>query len=491
MFEDTIRNFYILTFAIYSFYKLLNISPANKIVQTLLIISSAITSIVSAFLFGKKLSLNWIFILLILYLMMKLLNNFNFSITYTSILFSFALSFITFSIATIITAFLLFPFYHDQYEMSLPTIRIFIGIIHFLLVYCCFRIPRLKKGMTFLGNIHSNNIGSTICLLLFTILIIFCQTGAYFETYIIICSAIVLATSFVLLYWWNYHLTQTYRKFLQKNELDSLNLLLEERNQEIAYLRSENDKLAGIIHKDNKIIPALSMAVIDSYDNKTALDLSGLDSDSSLYVKLKQLYEERRETLEKYQQEVLHLPQTAFDSVNAVLSYMQTKALKSGIPYQVVLFDRLDSTIPEEITEEDLTHILSDLLANAINACNGIPSASIQVYLGKMEGISTIKICNTGNVFNMKTLKNLGLARHTTHADTGGSGIGLMDIWTIKQRYAATLLIDESTGTNNSSTYTSINVLFNHKNHYIIQSDRHKELAACINRPDVMIILKE
>ena len=91
----------------------------------------------------------------------------------------------------------------------------------------------------------------------------------------------------------------------------------------------------------------------------------------------------------------------------------------------------------------------------------------------------------------METLNNLGLSRHTTHAHDGGSGIGLMSIWSLKQKYAATLLIDESIGADATSTCTCMNILFNHKNHYMIQSNRYKELTAYINRSDVMIISKD
>ena len=65
-----------------------------------------------------------------------------------------------------------------------------------------------------------------------------------------------------------------------------------------------------------------------------------------------------------------------------------------------------------------------------------------------------------------------------------------MDIWSLKEKYKATLLINEITD-ESSSSYTCINILFNHKNHYIIQSDRHKELSSYINRPDVMILAKD
>ena len=491
MIFNTFRNFFVLIISIYSFYKLLNLNFFIKPQFISSVFFSFIISFISATLFFNVLSLNWLFILLSFFVFIKFTTKFNFSILYSTSLFSFALSFVALNFSFIIIALILSPFYYGKYELPWFFIHIHIWLLQFILIFCCFRIPRLKRGMIFLSNTPSINIATSFCLFTIMLFILLCQAETDNDKLLLSFSGVLFILAFLLIYWWNYHITQTYRKFLRRNEIDSLTLLLEERNQEILYLKKENDKLARIIHKDNKIIPALSMAIIDSYENKTELDLSKLECDSSLYVKLKQLYDERCETLEKYQQEVLHLPQTSFDSVNAVLSFMQSEALNAGVPYEVVLFDNLDSTIPAEITENDFIHILSDLLANAVNACRDIPSASVRIYLGRMDGISTIKICNTGNVFDIDTLKNLGLVRHTTHADTCGSGIGLMDIWKLKEKYSATLLIDETVGTDSSSTYTCINILFNHKNHYIIQSNRYKELSTHINRPDIMIISKE
>lgn len=491
MLEIFIKFFFILITAIYTFYKLLNRNPKNKYVPLILTFLSATTSAFIFLLLEKYPTLSLIILFCVFFLIMLVTEKLPAPLTYITTLFAFAFSYIILTISIILASVLLSPFYYQNYDISWPVIQFFIGIIQFILLYFCFHIPRLQKGMTFLYNVPSGNIGSTLCVVFITIILIAIQTENATVPYMSVFFFLILLSSILFICWWNYHITQTYKKFLRKNELDSLNLLLEEKNQEIVYLRNENDKLARIIHKDNKIIPALSMAMIDSYEHESKLDLNVLKSenDSALHVKLKQLYEERLETLEKYQQEIMHLPQTAFDSVNAILTYMQTQSLKENIPYQIILFDDLSSTIPAEITEEDFTHILGDLLDNAINACKNISSASIQIYLGKMDGISTIKICNTGNIFNIETLKNLSLTRHTTHADTGGSGIGLMDIWKIKELYDATLLIDEMT--NGASPHTCMNILFNHKKHYIIQSDRHKELSTYINRPDVMILAKD
>ena len=490
MLDNFIRNFFVYSSALFTFYKLLNIKPSTKITQLMLLFSSVITSIFSAVIFDFSQSFNWIFILLIFFLTMRLFSKVTFSLTYTTVLFAFALSFITFSMSILITSVLLSPFFYMNYELPWFLIRILMGILHCLIIYCCFQIPRFKKGMRFLYNIRSNNIGSTICLFLFMIILLLCQPQTTLEAFSLKILAGTFIFSLLLLYWWNYHITQTYRRFLRKNELDSLYLLLEKRNHEILVLKDENDYLAGLIHKDNKIIPAITRAILESHEKHVPLDLSQWETDSPLFQNLKELYDERMEALKTHEEKALTIPHTCFDTVNAYLSHMKAETHKAGIPFHIVLFDKLESTIPAEITEKDFTHMLSDLLANAFHACLDVPDASIQVYLGTTEGISTIRICNTGNVFHMETLNNLGLSKHTTHAHTGGSGIGLMSIWNLKQKYAATLLIDESIDIDTASTCTCMNILFNHKNHYIIQSNRHKELNAYIDRPDVMIISK-
>ena len=488
MLANITRNFFILIVAIYSFYKLLNLNSLTKRTTLFLTVSSFIVSVISSLLFLSNWSLNWLCILFMFFLLMKTSTKLRFSIVYVTSLFSCALSIIAFNLSGIIVALILVPFQYGNYTLPWLLVHIFIGTIQFLLLYCCFHIPRLKKGMAFLYNIPSNTIGSAFCLFTIMSVIILCQSKIFDERLTVSICTIIFILGFFIIYWWNYHITQTYRKFLHKNELDALNRLIKKQNQEILYYKGEADYLAELIHRDNKILPAITRTILYSYENHIPLDLSEWETASPLYDKLKQLYDERMDALETHQKKALNCPPTSFDTVNATLSYMKSEAQNAGIPFHVVPFDDLVSTIPEKISEDDFNHMLSDLLANALNACRNVSNASIQVYLGKMDGISTIKICNTRNVFDVETLNCLGLARHTTHPDTGGSGIGLMSIWRIKQKYAATLLIDENIDTDTASTYTYMNILFNGKNHYIIQSNRHKALVESINRPDVMII---
>lgn len=491
MLANITRNFFILTVAIYSFYKLLNLKFLTKQTTFFLILSSFIASFISSLLFISNLALNWFCILLLFFLLMKVSTKLRFSIIYVTTLFSFALSFIAFDLSGITVGLVLLPFQYGNYELSWFLIHLCGGVIHFLLLFCCFHIPRLKRGMTFLYHVPSNSIGSSFCLLTIMLFIIPSHSKTSGEKLIAYIYTLLFILGFLLIYWWNYHITQTYRRYLKKNEINSLNILLEEKNKEIEFLRNDNDRLARAIHKDNKIIPIICNAILESDDNRIPLDLSQWETDSPLSLKLKQLYNDRCEILEEQITPNKNVPQTAFEFTNATISFMYSEAKKANIPFQVVLYDNLNSTIPEIIKEDDFNHLLSDLLTNALNACANISDASIVSYLGKTEKTSTIRICNTGNIFHIETLKNLGICRHTTHPETGGSGIGLMDIWMLKEKYRATLLIDEITDGSSSEIYTCVNILFNHKNHYIIQSDRHKELSMYINRPDVMILGKE
>lgn len=489
--ENIIRNFFILINAVFTYCKLLNIKPLSKYMQTLLISLCLFASVCTTLLFHNVKSLNWFFLLLALFLITKCIKKVKTSISYITILFSYAFGFIMIFIATLFSSLIVAPFYYRKYEIPLISLRIIVGILQFLLIYFCFRIPRLRKGMTFLYNIPSNNIGSTLCIILIMMIITYNQLDTLTDTIMFCFFTLVVILTFLLIYWWNYHITQTYRKYLKENEIHTLNLLLEEKNREIAKLKRDNDKLSRAIHKDNKIIPIIYNAIFESNEKNIPLDLSQWETDSPLCRKLKQLYDERGEILKEQEIKNENLPKTAFEFTNATLSFMYSEAKKASIPFRVMLFDNLESTIPMEITEDDFNHMLSDLLANALNACTNISGASILVYLGKTEEICTIRILNTGSIFHIETLKNLGLARHTTHPDTGGSGIGLMDIWMLKEKYKATLLIDEITAGSSSEIYTCVNILFNHKNHYIIQSDRHKDLSTYINRPDIFILSKE
>ena len=69
----------------------------------------------------------------------------------------------------------------------------------------------------------------------------------------------------------------------------------------------------------------------------------------------------------------------------------------------------------------------------------------------------------------------------------GGSGIGLMDIWSLKKKYAASLHIYEYQPGSGKFT-KKISLVFDHKKHYLIRSYRSEELVRLQTRSDLYIL---
>lgn len=492
MLNDFVRNFFIIINSFYTFYKLLNIQPKNKLHHLSYTLFSLLISSFCTLLFNKNITINWLIIFILSYLTLKLNTCLNISTIYLTILFSFALNFIIFGLSGILSLFISVPLFYGETELPWFLMHTISGIIHSWFIFNCFHFPRLQKGMTFLYHIPSGNIGSTLCVLIFMLIFHFSHPNTLTDTFLLIFSLIILILLFLLLYWWNYHLTQTYKKYIKRNELSSLEILLSKKDTEIEYLKTENDKLSRLIHKDNKMLPALTLAVQDFLQKANNLSSSELEQlGSSLQTQLTLLYEDRLAIMNSYEQDLFPLPSTDFASVNGVLMFMRKKAADAGIEFQLLLSHPLTAAIPSSIPEKDFSHLLSDLLDNAIIAAKSSPSGRIQIHMGMFDKIYTLKVTNTGNSFPIEVLQDLGINKHTTHKDSGGSGIGLMDIWKIKEDCSATLLIDEITASSSETTSTTINILFNKKRHFIIHTDRYKELTRHLNRPDLMILPKE
>ena len=97
-----------------------------------------------------------------------------------------------------------------------------------------------------------------------------------------------------------------------------------------------------------------------------------------------------------------------------------------------------------------------------------------------------MEILDSGIAFTPETYQHFGNKQYTTHQESGGSGIGLMDIWKIKRKYKASLHIYEYPA--NMNIYTKkIAFVFDRKNHFLIQTYRDRELLASLTRGDIHI----
>ena len=138
MLENFIRSIFLFITSIYTFYKLCNQRPANKFTQTILLIFSATVCYTTTFLFNVSHALNLIIIFLLFFLIMQVLEKPPITSTYITALFSFAFSFIVFSLSIIITSLPFSLALYQNYTLSWSIMRFIIGIVQFSFSYCFF-----------------------------------------------------------------------------------------------------------------------------------------------------------------------------------------------------------------------------------------------------------------------------------------------------------------------------------------------------------------
>ena len=261
---------------------------------------------------------------------------------------------------------------------------------------------------------------------------------------------------------------------------------MEEKDAQIQKLLDNNDSLARIIHRDNKLIPAMEASVREFLTCGTETPELQKERGEALAAELDKLAQDRQGILTSYESHREGLPQTGCLAVDAMLSYMGDRAAERNIHYEVKLGKGFASGIPEVISEKDCTQLLSDLIENALIATTGREKSFVCVHLGRISELFVIEISDNGAAFDGAVYQDFGLQKHSTHLDEGGSGLGLLDIWDIKKKYAASLHIHEYEP---GSTYTKkISLVFDRRGHYLIRTYRSSELSLQKMRSDLYIL---
>ena len=86
-------------------------------------------------------------------------------------------------------------------------------------------------------------------------------------------------------------------------------------------------------------------------------------------------------------------------------------------------------------------------------------------------------VFDSGIPFEIDTLIRLGTQRVTTHAETGGSGVGFETTFEILRQYKASLIINEQDPSPVDFS-KSVSIRFDGKKHYIIETHRPSEFPA-------------
>ena len=338
--------------------------------------------------------------------------------------------------------------------------------------------------MPFLFSTTFLNIGMIVCLF-FLILLTHMQTSDTSRLWTDTLYSLLLIFSLAfLIYWWQAQLTRSYLRKLQLLELESLRKELEETSREMAHLKKQNEELGRLIHKDNKLIPAMETAVIDFLSANEQKENNTLGQ--SLVSQLKELSGSRREILDEVSAARSHHFATGVPALDTMLTYFDRRAEARKMKFTVNVTPDLKAYVPSRISSDDITHLLADLLENAIIAVTPCTNRKIRLQIYPYRKWFVIELSDTGIPFQTESLLQFGIQQLTTHKDSGGSGIGLMDIWKLKEKYHASIHITEYP---DSAPFSKrITFLLDHRNQYLIRTWRCEELKAECRRTDLCIL---
>lgn len=416
-------------------------------------------------------------------ILMYIITEINIRTIIATVILSLGISYSFYTISSIICSLLASVVGLDA-DLSLTYFLIITSVLQCFFVNYTFKIKRLSKGMPFLINPSSTYLGIVCSFIIFICILLFRVKHEYQIIYVV-CACLILLCFILLTYWWQKNIFNIYIKNLRKDEIISLYQLVKQKDEEINTLKENNDMLAKIIHKDNKFIPAMELAV------KDYLTLPSKSSEVNGYhilASLEQLHKERLKSLEHYRIETKKIPLSKVTTIDNMISYMLNIAQKNNIDLDIMFMCDLLPFVNNIIFPQDLCTIIGDLLENAIIATKNCSTKKILLnIIQSSDNIFSLNIADSGTSFEMNVLSQLGLEKISTHLDEGGSGIGLLSTYELSKKYNASLIIEEYNV--DTKLYTKkLSIIFDNKSKYVIKSNRAYAFKSQFVRQDVCII---
>lgn len=461
---SVIEMFFIILVTVYCSFKIIDIVKIKVYYVIIDIISTFIISITTI---KIKSNIDSYHSLLVLIFLTSFINIINFKngIIYSVIttIISLAISYCIY-ICSVSIAF--FPNYILNIKNEYISVCIII-IIYMLLVFKIFRIKKFKHGIIFLRN-KAKDSHYGILIIQLCIIILFLKTYIYntnrgeskriWITLIIFSASMIISIKeFIQLY---------YKQTLLVKDLEHTKSELEEKKKEIDKLEKENLEFSktshSLAHKQKSLEYKLEKLMKTNVDSK--------DKESMK----KEIQSISKEVYKEPQQ--IELPKTEVELIDDMFSYMQAECIDNKIKFELQVVGNIFYMINHLISENDLEILIADHIKDAIIAINHYDNSnrSILVRIGKINNVYSLYIFDSGAEFEKAVLENLGKKPITTHADTGGTGMGFMNTFETLNRTKASLIINEI-GKPCIDNYTKVLIFkFDSNNEFKVESYRNE-----------------
>jgi signal transduction histidine kinase len=353
---------------------------------------------------------------------------------------SFAISYVLHIIATSIAG-IFFVLLFNINVISFSSI-IIITVLQSVFIWLFYKIKFkiiLKRNVCLIGNIFAG--------LILIIYGVSREEGLSFKTFnLIIAGGILCAVG--LFYWIKRESIMAYNSKIQALE----NAKLKEETKKEKESRQYYEK---IVHNDGKKLPAYQEAVkslIEKVDDPVVKEKAERI--------LGELNEARSAVTSDVVREMAQgriLSPTRTELLDAVFSYYNKICVAKDIEFNLIVH-----RVPDSIKQSDLETLIANLLDNAIIACEHSSNSHKSIIVNLSD--NGLSVMDSGIAFPREVLESLRKQRITTHADTGGKGIGFLTIFEIARACKASVVITENT------SFKTVAVWFDGKGEYRVES---------------------
>ena len=445
----------------YTFSRLLNTKSILNMKFLFVILFTFIITVLHARLKYIYSSTNLILFILSLSILYSFItsNKIGYSIlvTITSFSLNYIISFVSIVIEFIPN--IIFGIQNDIISLLL------IYTIHFIILFCLFKIRRFKNGFAFFQKNLENEYFDLLTLnistiVLFVSILLSGNHSIDFLSNLLISFIVLGIIMFITI---QRSLTLYYKHNLLVKDLNDTKAELEEKNEIIEKLEKdiiETGKINhSIAHKQRSLEYKLNELMLNS-EIGNELDITDKINDVS-----KQLINISK---------VSELPKTDIVEIDDMLKFQQHECMKNNIDFDFQINGNIFHMINTFISKEDLEILLADHIKNSIIAvnCSDNINKSILVRLGLIDNYYSLYVYDSGIEFELDTLSNLGKKPITTHADNGGTGFGFMNTFDTLRKYNASLIINELNPPCSDNYTKSIVIRFDGKHDFIINSYR-------------------
>lgn len=313
---------------------------------------------------------------------------------------------------------------------------------------------RLKNGLANIIHYGTSDVGVYISFVILLVTTMFglmyrLHIGGMTSTILFVVGCVCVLSMY---FWLQREIRAVYQSKQFRNEIALLEKSLAEKDRIMAALQEDNEKLAQIIHKDNKLIPAMVNAVRDCADAGHGDENSDFAARAlAVAEQLDDIYRERSTTVEHYEAHACRFPTMGAVSTDAILSYMSRRAGENGTGFAVEVRENGDdffSQLDAAVDRHDFNTILTELVENALLAAKENEDAAVRAVSVRLERDDTngksicLRVSDSGKEFDKNVLHHMGRRKMTTRLDKGGSGTGLMTVSRLLQKYDADFVVE-------------------------------------------------